>query len=160
MAVPKKVLKRQTLRNIEYYGLQEIFDELYQKSLENRKFKNLMELILMEENIKLAYRNMKKNDGSTTPGVDGKTIEHLAKMTEKEVIELVRNKLEWYTPKAIRRVEIDKGNFTIEAMDSAQIEVWKMHLHRQRNLYRATNCISWWILTLKDFSIMSATENY
>ena len=67
MAVPKKVLKRQTLRNIEYYGLQEIFDELYQKSLENRKFKNLMELILMEENIKLAYRNMKKNDGSTTP---------------------------------------------------------------------------------------------
>ena len=23
-----------------------------------------------------------------------------------------------------------------------------------------TNCISWWILTLKDFSIMSATENY
>ena len=109
MAVPKKVLKRQTLRNIEYYGLQEIFDELYQKSLENRKFRNLMELILMEENIKLAYRNMKKNDGSTTPGVDGKTIEHLAKMTEKEVIELVRNKLEWYTPKAIRRVEIDKG---------------------------------------------------
>lgn len=70
MAVPKKVLKRQTLRNIEYYGLQEIFNELYQKSLENRKFKNLMELILMEENIKLAYRNMKKNDGSTTPGVD------------------------------------------------------------------------------------------
>lgn len=63
MAVPKKVLKRQTLRNIEYYGLQEILDELYQKSLENRKFKNLMELILMEENIKLAYRNMKKNDG-------------------------------------------------------------------------------------------------
>ena len=39
MAVPKKVLKRQTLRNIEYYGLQEIFDELYQKSLENRKFR-------------------------------------------------------------------------------------------------------------------------
>ena len=77
MAVPKKVLKRQTLRNIEYYGLQEIFDELYQKSLENRKFRNLMELILMEENIKLAYRNMKKNDGRTTPGVDGKTIEHL-----------------------------------------------------------------------------------
>ena len=56
MAVPKKVLKRQTLRNIEYYGLQEIFDELYQKSLENRKFRNLMELILMEENIKLLQR--------------------------------------------------------------------------------------------------------
>ena len=122
MAVPKKVLKRQTLRNIEYYGLQEIFDELYQKSLENRKFRNLMELILMEENIKLAYRNMKKNDGSTTPGVDGKTIEHLAKMTEKEVIELVRNKLEWYTPKAIRRVEIDKGNGKKRPLGIASIE--------------------------------------
>ena len=54
MAVPKKVLKRQTLRNIEYYGLQEIFDELYQKSLENRKFKNLMELILKEKKNNLA----------------------------------------------------------------------------------------------------------
>lgn len=128
MAVPKKVLKRQTLRNIEYYGLQEIFDELYQKSLENRKFRNLMELILMEENIKLAYRNMKKNDGSTTPGVDGKTIEHLAKMTEKEVIELVRNKLEWYTPKAIlnkyklesnqrRKVNTIRKNAGLEEID-------------------------------------------
>lgn len=46
MAVPKKVLKRQTLRNIEYYGLQEIFDELYQKSLENRKFRNLMDVVV------------------------------------------------------------------------------------------------------------------
>lgn len=112
-------------------------------------------------------------------------------MTEKEVIELVRNKLEWYTPKAIRRVEIDKGNGKKRPLGIASIEdrliqqcilqvlepicEAKFHdrsngfrpnrgvenaLARQRNLYRATNCISWWILTLKDFSIMSATENY
>lgn len=29
----------------------------------------------MEENIRLAYRNLKKNSGSMTDGVDGKTIE-------------------------------------------------------------------------------------
>lgn len=122
LAVPKKVLKRQTLRNMEYYDLQEEFDELYKKSLENRKFKNLMDFILTEQNIKLAYRNMKKNKGSTTPGIDGKTIEHIAKMTETEVIDLVRNKLKWYTPKAIKRVEIDKGNGKKRPLGIASIE--------------------------------------
>ena len=65
----------------------------------------------MEENIKLAYRNMKKNDGSTTPGIDGKTIEHLAKMTEKEVNwTLIRKQTGngYTTEKLLERVEIDK----------------------------------------------------
>lgn len=37
MAVPKKVLKRQTLRNIEYYGLQEIFDRTIPEKFRKQK---------------------------------------------------------------------------------------------------------------------------
>ena len=36
-----------------------------------------MDLITSRENIQLAYRNLKKNDGSYTAGVDGKNIEYL-----------------------------------------------------------------------------------
>lgn len=61
------------LRHAEYYGMQETFDELYQKSKNGEVFKNLMELILSENNILLAYRNIKANGGSYTAGTDKKT---------------------------------------------------------------------------------------
>ena len=61
MAVnPNKALKRQKLRNNEYYDTQQIFDELYAQSLKGINFKNLMQYVLLDENIKLAYRNLKK----------------------------------------------------------------------------------------------------
>lgn len=78
--------------------------------MQNHLFKNLMELIASEENIKLAYRNIKKNGGSKTAGVDGKTIRHLAKWQDDRLIAFVRKKLNWYEPQAVRRVEIPKGN--------------------------------------------------
>lgn len=67
-----KNLKRQKLRNNEYYDMQGTFDDLYAKSLKNQVFKNLIEIIVADENIKLAYRNIKKNAGSKTAGVFGK----------------------------------------------------------------------------------------
>ena len=39
------------LRHAEYYGMQETFDELYQKSKNGEVFKNLMDLILSQNNI-------------------------------------------------------------------------------------------------------------
>lgn len=39
----------------------------------------------MEENIWLAYRNLKKNSGSMTAGVDGKTIEDIKSLKESTV---------------------------------------------------------------------------
>ncbi len=68
----KKVQKKQKLRNAEYYDFQDIQDELYSKSKENKVFKDLMDVICCDENIKLAYRNIKKNNGSKTAGVDKK----------------------------------------------------------------------------------------
>ena len=106
----KKLLKRQKLRNNEYYDMQSVFDELYENSLAKREFKNLISIITTEENIRLAYRNLKKNAGSRTPGTDGKNIEYLAKMSETELIRLVQQKFQWYQPQSVRRKEIPKGN--------------------------------------------------
>ncbi len=106
----KKLLKRQKLRNNEYYDMQSVFDELYENSLAKCEFKNLISIITTEENIRLAYRNLKKNAGSRTPGTDGKTIANLAEMSESELIHVVQKKFEWYQPQSVRRKEIPKGN--------------------------------------------------
>ena len=90
--------------------MQSVFDELYENSLANCVFKNLISIITTEENIRLAYRNLKKNTGSRTPGTDGKTITYLAKMSEVELISMVQQKFEWYQPQSVRRKEIPKGN--------------------------------------------------
>lgn len=103
-------VKKSKLRNAEYYSMQSTFDMLYDQSKNNSNFKNLMGIISSSENIKLAYRNIKKNTGSKTAGVDGRTIEHISKLTEEQFILYVRNKLRDYKPKAVRRVEIPKPN--------------------------------------------------
>lgn len=64
----------------------------------------------MEENIRLAYRNLKKNSGSMTAGVDGKTIEDIKSLKESTVISEVRRKLDDYKPQSVRRVFIPKPN--------------------------------------------------
>lgn len=103
-------VKKSKLRNAEYYSMQTSFDMLYEQSKNGSKFKNLMGMISSTENIKLAYRNIKKNTGSKTAGVDGRTIEHISKLSEEQFIRYVRNKLRDYKPKAVRRVEIPKPN--------------------------------------------------
>jgi len=103
-------VKKSKLRNAEYYSMQSTFDMLYDQSKNNSNFKNLMGIISSSENIKLAYRNIKKNTGSKTAGIDGRTIEHVSKLTEEQFVCYVRNKLRDYKPKAVRRVEIPKPN--------------------------------------------------
>lgn len=105
-----KILKKQKLRNNEYYNMQDIFDDLYSRSKENHNFYKLYEEIIREENILLAYRNIKKNTGSNTMGTDGRTIRFLSDLTNTELIELVRRELSNYRPKPVRRVYIPKPN--------------------------------------------------
>lgn len=64
----EKLLKRQKLRNNEYYDMQTVFDRLYADSLAECEFQNLIDIITTEENIRLAYRNLKKNAGSKRRG--------------------------------------------------------------------------------------------
>ena len=106
----QKNLKRQKLRNNEYYQMQDIQDRLYLQSSKGTKFTHLMEIITSEKNILLAYRNIKKNSGSHTKGVDGKNINHLANLEPDTLIKLVQNKLKNYFPNKVRRVEIPKDN--------------------------------------------------
>ena len=63
-----------SLRNIEYYGMFETYDKLYAQSMNGIVFDDLMPLITSQENIRLAYRSIKNNNGSLTCGVDKKTI--------------------------------------------------------------------------------------
>lgn len=102
--------KNKKLRHNEYYGEQSTLDELYQQSLKGAKFRKLYEKIIGENNILLAYRNIKANTGSTTKGTDGKTINDIATMTNEQVVAMVRERLVRYEPQSVRRVEIPKPN--------------------------------------------------
>ena len=101
---------KKRLRHNEYYNMQQIFDNLYSYGKNNNNFYNLMEIIKLDDNIKLAFRNIKKNQGSQTAWTDGKTIKDIEQLTAEEFIKIIQNKLEWYKPKPIRRVEIPKPN--------------------------------------------------
>lgn len=110
MANRTKPLKKQKIRNSEYYDMQSTFDKLYADSIKGLNFSSLVEMMKSPENIKLAHRNMRKNSGSKTAGVDKKTISDLNKWNEEKLIQHVRRKFDWYVPNAVRRVEIPKDN--------------------------------------------------
>ena len=97
-------------KNMYRYGLQEKLCNLYEQSRQGKQFRHLMKLIVSDENVVLAYRNICKNKGSFTAGVDGKIITDIQKYPIQKVVEKVRNKLQFYQPKKVRRVYIDKGN--------------------------------------------------
>ena len=104
----KQKPKRTKIRYTEYYDLQKAFDNLYADSLKGKTFNGLMEIITSEENIKLAYRTIKGNKGSNTPGVDGRTIKDLARLSEDKFVSLIQRQFSWYNPRPVKRVEIPK----------------------------------------------------
>lgn len=101
-------LKDQKLRHNEYYDMQSKYDELYAKSKKGFVFKNLMEIIQSDKNIRLAYRNIKNNSGSHTAGVDSKTISFIENFDEESYVRKVKAKFANYNPKAVKRVDIPK----------------------------------------------------
>lgn len=94
--------------------MQNTFDDLYSRSQSRETFTNLMELVLSRENILLAYRNIKSNDGSYTPGTDDLTIRDIGRLTPDDVVEKARFILtgskHGYRPKPVRRKDIPKPN--------------------------------------------------
>ena len=116
MTIAEKLLKVNKIRNAEYYNMVEVLDELYADSKTGKTFTKLLEIIQSEDNIKLAYRNMRKNDGGRTPGVDGLSIKDINSITEKEFIRIVQSKLSNYRPKRVKRVEIPKPNGKIRPL--------------------------------------------
>lgn len=98
------------LRHNEYYDMQSIFDKLYADSQKGKIFQNLMEIISAPENIRLAYRNIKRNSGSNTSGTDKATIKDIQSIPTDKYVEIVQRKLSYYKPKPVKRVEIPKPN--------------------------------------------------
>lgn len=61
--------------------MQDCFDTLYAQSVGGHHFYDLTELMSSPDNIRLAYRNIKRNTGSKTAGTDKlmiNDIQHLA----------------------------------------------------------------------------------
>ena len=102
--------KNNKLRYSEYYGMQEAYDNLYQRSVENQNFKSLMKIIISDDNVLLAYRNIKRNSGSLTAGIDGKTIKDIEKLTTERYLDIVKKRFKFYKPRKVKRTEIPKPN--------------------------------------------------
>ena len=84
------ITKQKKLRHLEYYDLQDVFDKLYADSQKGKIFQNLMEIISDENNIKLAYRNIKRNSGSNTPGVDKVNIRDIEMLDSEKYVEIIQ----------------------------------------------------------------------
>lgn len=106
--VKEVILKKQQLRNNEYYDTQDMQDLLYIESKQGYIFKDLISKIINHRNILLAYRNIKNNKGSETKGVNETTIEDIGKYKISEWIDYVQKRFEKFKPMAVRRVEIEK----------------------------------------------------
>lgn len=90
--------------------MQSCFDNLYARSADGQNFYELMRLIGSDENIRLAYRNIKRNTGSKTEGTNKLTIEDVKDLSVEQVIEKVQHMLSAYEPEKVRRVFIPKAN--------------------------------------------------
>lgn len=86
----QNITKNSSLRYAEYYDTTSSMDKLYKTSSENHIFKNLMCYILCENNILLAYRNIKRNTGSKTAGVDGKTISDIEVLPTSTFLKIIK----------------------------------------------------------------------
>ncbi len=86
--------KRKKLRHSEYYDLQDCFDKLYAKSKQGDVFTNLMDIISSEENVRLAYRNIKRNTGSHTSGVDKLSIKDIERLSAEKLVEIIQKKIQ------------------------------------------------------------------
>lgn len=106
----QKALKDQSLRNNEYYDTQPIFDKLYSDSKNDKIFTDLLSIITSDNNLLLAFRNIKRNKGSQTPGVNKHTIDKWSKATVKQYLKYFRNRFINYIASPVRRVEIPKPN--------------------------------------------------
>jgi len=112
----QQITKNSSLRYAEYYDTTDSMDALYKMSSENRKFNNLMQYILSDNNILLAFRNIKRNTGSSTPSVDGKTISDIEILSTSTFLKIIKKKFQRYNPKQVKRVNIPKANGKIRPL--------------------------------------------
>ena len=69
------------------------FTDLYHRAKNKETFHHLYDVITSRNNILLAYRTIKSNKGSKTPGTDGKTIIDIERLTENDLVEKIQKQL-------------------------------------------------------------------
>lgn len=106
----EEITKITHLRNNEYYCMQELFDFLYNKSQKGNNFYLLIKYIMREDNLRLAYRNIKTNDGSKTKGISGKNMTFIGNMVLWKYLKEIKETITDYNPSMIKRVGIPKSN--------------------------------------------------
>ena len=102
------MLKKTKLRHAEYYDMQKVYDGLYSQSQNGNNFYKLTKIIGSDQNVRLAYRNVKTNKGSKTAGTDGLSIKDIWHLNDNQIIYEVRKRLGNYKPQSVRRVFIPK----------------------------------------------------
>ena len=85
-------------------------------------FSNLYDIIVSEPNILLAYRSIKGNKGSNTPGVNHVTIKDWNLADTRVYVEYVRRRLSNFFPHKVKRVEIPKANGKMRALGIPTME--------------------------------------
>lgn len=114
--------KKNRLRYYEYYDMQGILDTLYSQSKQSSKFKNLYDIITSKNNIMLAYRTIKRNNGSKTPGVNKHNIRFIESLGIEQFITYIQNRFKNYQPQQIKRVDIPKANGKVRQLGIPCIE--------------------------------------
>ena len=89
--------------------MQDCFDTLYVHSVSGHHFYDLTELMCSKDNIRLAYRNVKRNTGSKTAGTDKLTIADILHLSVEDVVVQVQAMFRRYELQTVRRVFIPKG---------------------------------------------------
>lgn len=92
-------MKVNKLRFNEYYDIQNEYDKLYLLSQKGNNFYKLIEIITSEQNIRLAFKNIKSNKGSKTAGTDNLTINDIKNLPINIVIDKIRKMFNNYQPK-------------------------------------------------------------
>jgi len=78
--------------------------------------------VINPANVKLAFRNIKKNKGSKTSGVNQNTIFNIGLRSPDKLVQYVKNRLEDYKPHKVKRKEIPKPNGGVRLLGIPTIE--------------------------------------
>ena len=106
--ITERISSKMELRNVQYYGLTDTLDGLYQRSTQNVKLNNLLKIVATEKVIRLAIKNISTNGGRNNYGKDWVTFRDFMKENDSKVIKLVKRKILHGQPDSARLVEIPK----------------------------------------------------
>lgn len=105
-----KVINMSKVKDIKYFGINDIESKLFNKALNNERHNHLWKYVIDDMNIICAIKVITRNSGSKTAGVDGITKKEIMKMELDTVIKEVKNRLYGKTKPSGRQVLIPKSD--------------------------------------------------